>query len=219
MKDFFGCPRTNQNGSEEEEEEADVEEEPTNVEVETKVEEDYEEHVPTNKVSLLEPRRSSTSTTTTTTSTTTTPKPKVLLSTEARPISTSTSSPHSSTRAPNVFLAGSNKVGHRDSKAQVVVTNDSSSDASWPRESSSSVDEYATQQPPPSPPPPPPSSFPHFPPTILAAHPGATLRESDSILLTIFIGIVISACIATIILAFLTITGTILIIANDFMLI
>lgn len=37
--------------------------------------------------------------------------------------------------------------------------------------------------------------------------PGVTLRESDSILLTIFIGIVISACVATIILAFLTITG------------
>ena len=37
--------------------------------------------------------------------------------------------------------------------------------------------------------------------------PGITLRESDSILLTIFIGIVISACVATIILAFLTITG------------
>lgn len=35
----------------------------------------------------------------------------------------------------------------------------------------------------------------------------AGLRESDSILLTIFIGIVISACVATIVLAFLTITG------------
>ena len=41
----------------------------------------------------------------------------------------------------------------------------------------------------------------------LVGGPGVTLRESDSILLTIFIGIVISACIATIILAFLTITG------------
>lgn len=42
---------------------------------------------------------------------------------------------------------------------------------------------------------------------ILASHPGASFREADSILLTIFIGIVVSACIATIILAFLTISG------------
>lgn len=40
-----------------------------------------------------------------------------------------------------------------------------------------------------------------------ASAPGVALRDSDSILLIIFIGIVVSACVATFILAFLTIIG------------